>query len=491
MEEITWKLEAYLGGSWVEITGDVLPEYGIEWEEGIKSISPINLMGNPGWISFVLDNSPANSGGLAGYYTPGHANCRAGFAKNIQIRFTVTYDGDPYVQGVYWLKKPIPTAGLFGEQVTNCKATDWLELMSSQPLPAIPVQTNKRADELITTLLAAITTQPTSTSFSTGDSTFVSAFDSDNTSQDSVYTVLSRIARSEFGLVFLSGGALVFQNRNWRAANVTSLGTISNTMEGVEIQDDAGLVADQFKVQITPKRVDTSNVVLAALNYKRYIAPGETITFTLQYRDPYGGSPISGQTIVDQVADTDYKFGSSEGTANDLNASLSITRTRTGGNSTDFSVQNTGVTGGYLNLFQLRGLGIYPYDTYIVTVGTEGLRVESLDMGYQTNPLVADSVAAFGQSVFDDNTRRGAVVTYRANNDSTLMLAALTGTVSSRWTLVETQTALAGDWFVNSRKGRIGMGGQFDMEWMVVPASGQSVWVLGTSALGTDTRLAV
>ena len=491
MEEITWKLEAYLGGSWVEITDDVLPEYGIEWQEGINSFSPTNLMGNPGWISFVLDNSPANSGGKAGYYTPGHADCRSGFAKNVKIRFTVTYDGDNYVQGVYWLKKPIPTAGLFGERVTNCKATDWLELMSNQPLPTIAVQTSQRADELITTLLAAITTQPEATSFSTGDSTFVSAFDADDTSRDSVYSVLSRIARSEFGLVFLSGGTLVFQNRNWRAANVTSLGTITNTMEGVEIQDDAGMTADQVKVMITPKRVDTSNVVLAALNYKRYVAAGETVTFTLNYRDPVGGSQISGKTIVTQAADTDYKFGSSEGTANDLNTSLSITRTRTGGNSTDFSVQNTGAVGGYINLFQLRGLGIYPYDTYTVTAGTEGLRVESIDMGYQTSPLVADAVAGFMQSVFDDATRRGAVVSLHANNDATLMLAALAGTISSRWTLVETQTALAADWFVNSRKGRIGLGGEFHMEWMVVPASGQAVWVLGTSALDTDTRLAV
>jgi hypothetical protein len=491
MEEITWKLEAYISAAWVDITDDVDPLSGIEWQEGIPSFSPTNLMGSPGWISFTLDNSPANSGGKAGYYTPGHADCRSGFAKNLKLRFTVTYDGDPYVQNVYWLKKISPTAGRFREQTTSCKATDWLDLMTNQPLPPIAVQANKRGDELITTLLAAITTQPTATSLATGDSTFVSAFDADDTSRDSVYSVLAKIARSEFGLVFLSGGTLVFQNRNWRAANLTSLGTISNTMEDVEISDDAEGTADQFSVSITPKRVDTSNVVLAALNYKRYIGPGETVTFTLNYRDPVGGQQISGKDIVDQVADTDYKFGSSEGTTNDLNANLSITRSRTGGNSTDFSVQNTGATGGYLNQFLLRGLGIYPFDRYTVVRGTDGLRVESLDMGYQTNPLVADSVADYGQSVFEDITRRGAVVRYRANNDATLMLAALAGTISSRWTLVETQTALASDWFVNNRKGRISMGGEFHMEWMVVPASSAAVAILGSSALDNDFRLAV
>jgi hypothetical protein len=112
-------------------------------------------------------------------------------------------------------------------------------------------------------------------------------------------------------------------------------------------------------------------------------------------------------------------------------------------------------------------------------------------MPYQTDPLVADSVCDFLQSVMDDNSRRGAVVSFRANNDATLMTAALTGTISSRWTLVETQTAMSADWFINSRRGKIGLGGQFDMEWMVVPASGLAVWVLGTSVLETDTRLAV
>jgi hypothetical protein len=67
----------------------------------------------------------------------------------------------------------------------------------------------------------------------------------------------------------------------------------------------------------------------------------------------------------------------------------------------------------------------------------------------------------------------------------------MTGGISTRWTFVEGQTALASDWFINGRRGKISLGNRLDMELYVVPASADAVWVLGTSALDVDTRLAI
>lgn len=77
---------------------------GIDWRDGIQSISPVNLLANPGDINYVLDNAPSNNGAKAGYFTPGHTNCRSGFAKNIRVRYSLTYGGTPYYQNVYWIK---------------------------------------------------------------------------------------------------------------------------------------------------------------------------------------------------------------------------------------------------------------------------------------------------------------------------------------------------------------------------------------------------
>ena len=500
METFTWKLEHELSGvgaGWTDMTGDVLLEYGgIEGQDGIPSVSPVALLASPGSIAWTYDNSPSNSGGKYGYYTPGHTNCRAGFAKNIRARFSLYYNPIRYYQNVYWLKKPIPSAGVWGEATTKCRATDWLDLASNIPLPAVAVQTNQTADQLLTILLALVTTQPESTSYATGDSTFASSLDVDDVERDSIYSVLGKIARSEFGRIYLQpstggGGVLTFENRNARLGNVVSLGTISDTMDGVEIQDDAGQVYDQVKLSIIPRRVDTSLFVLANLDYKMQLNAGEERSFTINYVEQTSGNRISGTNIQVPVISTDYKFSASSGTTEELNANLGVTMVRTGSNSSDVKLKNNGGVSGYVNLFQLRGYGIYPFNAYTVTVGTGGLRVLTFDMPYQNNPLTANAVCNYLQTITSDNERRGARVNIHANKSSALMLAALTGGISSRWTLVETQSALAGDWFINSRKWKVSLGNRLDMEWMVVPAGSSPAWVLGTSALGVDTVLAV
>ena len=501
METFTWKLEhelAGVGAGWTDLAGDVLTEYGLSGEDGILSTSPVALLASPGSLEYTLDNSLSNSGGKYGYYTPNHADCRAGFAKGIRVRYSELYGGVRYFQNVYWLKEITPAAGMFTEPVTTCKATDWLDLAMSTPMPSLGVQAGQTADQLLTTLLEPLAVQPAAVDFETGDSTFETAFDRDDVTTDSVYSALARITRSEFSRIYLqsdtaTGGVLCFENRNFRPGNVTSLGTISNTMDGVDIVDDAGEKNDLTKVSITPRYVGPSNVVLASLNYYLLLGPGEERPIELSYRDPNGGNRLSGKSIVTPAAGDGYvKFGSTaDGTASDLNASLAITVTTAGGNNWKGTVKNNGAGSGYVNLFQIRGLPVYTYDDYTVTAGTPGLRVLNFDMPYQSNILVADSVCFYLQSITGDNTRRGAVVKIHANKSAALMLASMTGGISSRWTLAETQTALGGDWFVNGRRWKISLGNRKDMEWYVVPASADALWILGTSALDVNTRLGV
>lgn len=496
METVTWKLEqefSGVGAGWTDTTGDVLLSYGgIEWQDGINSTAPENLLANPGDIAWAYDNSPSNSAHLAGYYSPGHASCRSGFAKNTRLRYSLISGGMTYYQNIYWLKTVTPSAGLYEEAVTRCRAVDWLAMMMNVSLPAVAVQTSKRGDELLATLLAAIALQPASSSYATGDSTFASGFDVDNVDQDSIYSILGKIARSEFGRIYLAGqGVLTFENRNARLGNLTSLGTITNVMDGIEIQDDAGEVYDQVKVSIVPRRAEATLVVLASLDYHLPLHPGEEKTFTLNYVEQTSGSRISGSNIQVPEISTDYKFGTTDGSTEDLNACLGVTMVQTGANSADIKVKNNGAVSGYVNLFQVRGYGIYPYNAYTVQVGTGGLRVLSFDMPYQNNPITADAVCNYLQAVTSDNTRRGARVKIHANKSAELMLAALTGLISTRWTIAETQTALGGGWFINGRHGTIGPGNRFDMEWTVVPAGSTPAWILDTSALGTNTVLTV
>jgi hypothetical protein len=205
VETFNWLLSLELGtDNWIDCSGDVSLANGpIEIVDGIQTTSLIDLLANPGSISWVFDNSAANSAHLAGYYSPGHANCRAGFAKNIRVFYAEYTDEVLCMYGYYWLQKPIPSAGLFGEAITRCRAVDWLGLMMNVPLPAIGVQTNQTGNELIEILLEAVTTQPLNFDLDVGDSTFASAFDVDNVEKDSVYSILDKIARSEYGRIYM------------------------------------------------------------------------------------------------------------------------------------------------------------------------------------------------------------------------------------------------------------------------------------------------
>jgi hypothetical protein len=488
---------------WTDVTADVsLMDGPIEITDGIQSTSLVDLLANPGALSFVLDNSPANSAGLGGYYSPNHSNCRAGFEKNIMVRYSENYTAAPapptwYTQGVYWLQKPIPSAGVFGEAITRCRATDWLELMMNVPLPAIGVATSQTGDQLISTLLAAVATQPENTNLMTGDNTFASAFDADDVQRDSVYSILGKIARSEYGRIYMQpstsgGGVLTFENRNYRAGVTAALGNISNTMDDAIAIDDAGMVYDRFQVTITTKRVDTDLVTVATLDYHLYLSAGEERSFTLNYVEQTSGNRISGTNIQTPVVSTDYKFGTlDDGTTEDLNGDLVVTQVRTGANSSDLKVKNNGASNGYLNLFKLRGYGIYAYNPYTVEQGTGGLRVLTLDMPYQTNGNVADSVCTSLQVTAADNNRRACRVTIHANKSADLMTAAMTGLISTRWTVIETQTGLSGDYFINGRKRTVEMGNKLTVEWILVLASNVSAWILETSALDTNTILAI
>jgi hypothetical protein len=273
----------------------------------------------------------------------------------------------------------------------------------------------------------------------------------------------------------VGGGTLKFERRNARDNNETVLGTLEDVMEDVEVLDDAGQVFDVFQVQITPRRVDTidqypNGVILATLNSHLALGPGEEQSFSLYYVEQVSGNRISGRDIIPPVISTDYKFGSvNDGTTEDLNTFLAVTMVRTGANSSDIHVKNNGAAG-YLNLFQLRGLGIYPYNPYTVSVGTGGLRVQSFDMPYQNDPQIADDIANLLQAMTSGHTKPPIRVKFHANKSDGLMTAAMLGNISSRWHITETQTGINGDYFINGRKHTLSPGNRLDVEWLMVAA---------------------
>jgi len=476
METFTWKLELKLDGvNWTDCTSDVaLADGAIEVTGGFQSTSLVDLLANPGSISWVFDNSAANSAKKAGYYTPGHTNCRTGFAENLPVRYSELYDSITTYQGVYWLQKPIPSPGVFGEAITRCRAVDWLGLMTGVNLPIILIQTNQRADQLLTTLLAATTTQPAGTDFDTGDSTFYKSFDTDFVEKDTVYSILSKIARSEYGRIFLQpstggGGVLTFERRGADAANTTPLGTISNVMEDVEMLNNAEQVYDRVHVVVYPIEINTSDYIIAFMHSHLPLAAYQERKFVVYYSEGINGGRFSAQMAYTPPQYT-YYFGTvNDDYSDDLHDALLFTGSVFGANAMLMDITNNGATAGFFNFYGLKGQRYDRFTPYTKEAGTGGLRVLTVDMAYESNQAMADSLAAILQPIASSNTKRPCRVKFHANKSAALMAAAQTGLISTRWTIAETQTALNSDFFIAGTKRSVGPGNKLDVEWLMRP----------------------
>jgi hypothetical protein len=75
----------YVG--WKDITSDVLIDNAVRWTQGITSNDQRDRLANTGQFMIELDNSSDNSGGMAGYYSPGHSDCLPGFEIGRRIRW--------------------------------------------------------------------------------------------------------------------------------------------------------------------------------------------------------------------------------------------------------------------------------------------------------------------------------------------------------------------------------------------------------------------
>ena len=78
---------------WTDVTRDVLVRGGVSWDYGLPGSRPHDHVAGIGECRFLLDNSPANSAGLAGYYAPGHPDTRPGFELGIACRISLAHDG--------------------------------------------------------------------------------------------------------------------------------------------------------------------------------------------------------------------------------------------------------------------------------------------------------------------------------------------------------------------------------------------------------------
>ena len=91
-----YDVEAYLGSAWTSILTDVRTAPPSVLSRGLSGCELADRVADVGTLDFALDNSAGNSGGKLGYYSPDHANLRAGFGIGMKTRLKVVYGDKTY-----------------------------------------------------------------------------------------------------------------------------------------------------------------------------------------------------------------------------------------------------------------------------------------------------------------------------------------------------------------------------------------------------------
>lgn len=491
---------------WSDISADVRGQSPISLRYGVDGHDPNDRIANTGQLEFSLDNSTLNSGALLGYYSPFHANRRAGFTHNVGIRWKLVSGATTAYKFRGALVDIDPQPGRYDDRLVPCTALDWMDTAANVDLPDIAAQTSKRPDEIVTSILDLLDDrdQPVSRTIETSLSTLAYSLDGGATgARPKFRAVLNQIAMSEFGYVYIkgnttAGGEFVFENRHHRSANPTIQATLTDAdYIAIAVPTSRDEVYSSVQVYCSPTSIDAAatTVLFALQTTQTLIQPGETNSSLFgPYRDPVSRQPIGGTATVDPVITTDYLMNSaSDGTGSNLSANFTVVATRTGV-GVRFDITNNGATAGYVTKLQVRGKGIYRYTAMVESLigGSYGTRPLIVTMPYQNDTNIAKDVADYLAAIYATPFAYARSVTFLANRSSTLMGYALLREPGDRVSISETVSGVDGDFTINGCRYVHEHGGALWCTWELAPAlaDGQ-YWLWGTagaSEWGETTR---
>ncbi len=390
---------------WVDVQADVLTDTPTNVFQGQKKGDAVDRVADPGTIKLVMNNNANNSGGVVGYYSPDGSYTRAGFANGLRVRIGLEKDSV-----IEWLSegrvidiKPVP--GLLENKLTYVTCGDWLEVASRTNMPRIPVQQAQTDDSILQTIVNALDDPPRETDFETGAYSYDYALTDVQDEETKILSVLQSLAQCGLGRIFIVGGTT--SGEVLRYVDLYSLlsvadpvATYNNSFVDTDAQRRAFRRVKRVVVTGYPMAKDTSPVVLYTISQEIAITAGSTIEFSGSFRDPNASSAqsIAAVDVVQPVINTDYKFSSVSGSGTDLNASLEIVEWEVGARSWRIRVKNNAGSTGYLWHYQVRGKGLYPYDsisyTAVDTTIKEGEGITlNYDLPYHDDYYTIQSVA--------------------------------------------------------------------------------------------------
>jgi hypothetical protein len=493
--------------SWVDVTHDVKANPRPRWNRGIMSNKPQDRIGHAGIFTFTLNNSISNSAGLSGYYSPGHANCWAGWTTGLPVRLSFTFEGIKYYK-YYGRIKPDGLdveAGIYGARTVAITCGDWMWVAGQHELKTMTFAQNKRIDELVGLVSDNMPFHPLAEDFDVGVETFPTIFDM-LTTRTIAMSEYYKAAMSEWGYIYvkgdLTGGeTLVVENQTSRTsatakgklsipasashpitdesdANITDENDVTILADEVQDASFDGLMSEGMQVSYGktqtnrvnssayPRRVDAAaTTVLWKLEKSFKINAGETITgYRGQYRDPSNpNTRVSGISMAAMVSGTDYIASANEdGSGANLTANLTATPAF-GTEAVIFTLTASATL--WVQTLQVKGKGVYT-DTTIQSViedtvsqAIHGVIPLSLDFKYQADARKAQTYCAYVISTEALPKKNVDACPMWANAGISRMMGFLQLEPGMKAEFIESQTATSAEYFIQGYSAEICPGG--------------------------------
>lgn len=529
---------AVLGVTTTDITADVvLGVQPMRGSYGIKGAGPLDRVGETGVLTFALNNSASNSGGVQGYYTPGHANARAGWDVGVHVWVVLKYGDDTYVKFDGSVNSIVPDAGQYQRQAVIVTCTDWMDEAAVSKLKETPVQEDKRADELITTVVTgSVGRQPRNTSYATGISTFAYSLDNFQDTKTTVLRALADVTMSEMGYLYVIGGSttcsdaalfkdvggtLRFESRHTRPLTGDPVVTFDETMVEMRMRRSRQDLINQTFVTVHPRTLDTAVTKLWELTTTEVVPSvpqSSTITMIAEFTSKvitevnFGaststfarGNQVASTNLTTPVSGTDWIANSaSDGSGSSMTSDIAMTISVTGANTAVLQFVNSAANTAYLTTVQVRGIALRDDSattlsdkdaTSITAYGEQDVRI---NMPYESDANVGLGIAKWQNSVNKDVRNTVPSVGFIGNTSDTLMTQSLLREPGDKIGLVEAMTGTLGSgngFFIQGVDWELDLGSIFSVRWSLVPSdwSVGDRWILeqvGASELGDTTIL--
>jgi hypothetical protein len=491
------KIEMQLAGTagaWTDVSEDVLRKNRISVSYGIKDTTPTSRVASTGTMTFYLDNSANNSAQTVGYYSPGHTNCRSGFAAGITVRLSILYDGMTFPK--FYGRIPANginiSPGAYGSRVVKVEVRDYMEQLVIHSIEMPDFAENKNAAEVAALIIANGLIQPLDTEYNTTEETFNTVFDTTKSETKSAVE-LNKVCLSELGYAYIkhdTGKFEIFtiEGRNTRTTEpaVLSIPLPTDACDyllledggRIELEDGSGYLKLNQTTPISFMDAQTTADVQSGNNLYNYIqgisynrsvgtaaevlfsstfaiGAGDTVVIKGGYKDPLSeAQSISAKAIL-PPGTADYWMNTArDKTGTVLTANFNIGTPEYGTNEVKFTVSNSGAVDGYAYV-QAVGTAVRSYtpskgiakdDTSIQTHGKYAL---NLDMKYQDDPTIAMAFINTMINQYKDPVTRIESLTCCANSTPELLAAFLYLDIGKRITLQESVSGVNGDYFIN------------------------------------------